>query len=233
MWGQDGDGIMYLEATCSASANAFNTAMDRLRSTLARDTVSFGSLNKFGDQRFALYPTQRALPGYSVPRDLAGILGITTHQVYANLWFNDQGQIMIWVKETETIGHLYHQCFSGFKLTTDASPLRALQHVIRKHGYLQNIQNVAKPFGYIAFTTMRDGPVGSVDSGRPEFGKVFVYDINYLYSGFKFETSKYKLMLRFDPTSSLVMVDFLMRHDLLGNVPRHGIPRLEGRLRFN
>ncbi|KAK4462955.1 hypothetical protein QBC42DRAFT_285964 [Cladorrhinum samala] len=241
-----GAGIVCLKERCSETADAFNAAMDRLRRNLARDTLWSGSLHRFGDQeRFALHPTRGDLPGYGVPRDLAGILGITTHQVYANLWVNDRGEIKTWVMETDPSGDRHLQRFSGYELATDGSPLRALQRVIREQGHLQDVEGAVNPAGHIAFTTFRDDPTGSVDHGRSEFGKAFVFDINYLYSGFKFyEGTKYVLMsasearralfdLRFDPTSSLVMVDFLMRHDLLGDVPRDAIPRWKHRLRFN
>ncbi|KAK4167207.1 hypothetical protein QBC43DRAFT_367703 [Cladorrhinum sp. PSN259] len=239
-----GEKVMCLRPRISATATEFNKYIDKLTATMARDTKAFGHLNRFPHGRVALYPTQHALPGYSVPRDIAGILGVTTHSVYANLWVNVDGKIKVWVRKADATDHLFHHCFSGLELANDSDPIAALQRIVKEHGHKHDIKAVAKPQGHIAFTTVRDDTAGWVDKGTPEVGKVFIFDIAYLYSGFRFETSPYQLMspiklrkalfsLKFNPTSSLVILDFLLRHNFLDGVSPQAIEKLTARLRYN
>ncbi|KAK3989984.1 hypothetical protein QBC44DRAFT_369552 [Cladorrhinum sp. PSN332] len=240
----EGERIMCLSPRVSATATEFNNYIEKLIATMTRDTRAFGDLKQFPNQRVALYPTKRALPGYSVPRDIAGFLGVTTHTVYANLWVNIQGEIKVWVRKTDATDHSFHHCFSGLELANDLGPREALQRIVKEHGHMHDVRGVAKPMGHIAFTTTRHDIARPDEYGSVEFGKVFIYDMAYLYSGFKFETGPYQLMspsevrkalfgLRFNPTSSLVMLDFLLRQKLLDGVSPQAIAKLTARMRYN
>lgn len=245
-----------------ADSEAFGAAMRRIRfAAQCLPGEVFGSLRTdYIGYTLELPLLQAPAPHMSVPQAIAGLLGIVTSGVHANLYHKDRdGCVRIWVREGSS-GQL-EQCFRGLVLAPDrpTEPMHTLLRIVQAEtgrgdgsvvSRTTRLVSDATAGGEISFCGIRDGPgTRPVDAGRPEPGIRHVFDLQVgddffpaEYEGPPANLPAFQLLSvgeardalledRFSPTCAMVMLDFLIRHRLLAELPDRAAAKLEKRLR--
>lgn len=183
---------------------------------------------------------------YPMPCDLAGIFGITTSGVHLNVYSRTKnGGVIdkIWLARRgpakEQYPDMMDQCAAGGMQTMDnGDALAALVREAKEEAGLSKKEiktGGAVAQGFVTFFNVRDENAGDQDSGRPEPGIRYVFDLEVepgfemtpnesTISGFRdyqvTEVCDLLLWKQFKPNCGLVMLDFLVRHEL---VPKEGL----------
>jgi hypothetical protein len=177
-------------------------------------------------------------PKYSVPRNIAGLLGIVTSGIHVNVYSKTKtGDVFVMVRTTKLPGtdNKMEPCFGGAVLDTDESPHDALVRMVRAETGSRKTADAMKDAQASWKITYRDiQPVSpDVKIDRPEFGCRHVFDLEvaakwrpkFKYRDVPGQTiellsvHEVKTALKegdFPGAAGLAMLDFLLRHRLLG-----------------
>ncbi|WYZ36024.1 hypothetical protein EsH8_X_000671 [Colletotrichum jinshuiense] len=221
----------------SAGSNAFHKAFDDIRSHLNQTGPWAGKLRKYGDEK---WPLIGAPLKAGMLCDVAPIFGIVTTGAHLNIFQGSGKDTKIYVARRSAnksaFGCYLDQCVAGgFDFQQDKTALDCLLREAKeelKKGLPKNLDKEIKRCKSIKYFDIRDKRWGAEYIGIPEAGIKVPFDIELkekiAITGNKQDIVGIKSMSidevmnallagQFKPNCALIMIDFLIRHNLIAD----------------
>ncbi|CCF44565.1 thiamine pyrophosphokinase [Colletotrichum higginsianum] len=218
----------------SANSTRLEAAFDQIRNHLHRAGPWAGKLKKYDDEK---WPLVGAPFEAGILCDIVPIFGTVTTGVHLNIFQEKGKETLIYVAQrakNKSFGSLLDQCAAGgFQSGTDKDALSCMVREAKeelKKGLPENLQGRIKKQQCIQYCDIRDERWGDDEIGVPEPGIKVPFDLELREdTAMRGETKEIMrieamnvaqvraalLAGKFKPNCALVMIDFLIRKNLL------------------